>query len=159
MGLRRINYAIQHFILSIINFIYKPFARFIPAQLFRYGVSGSANLVLDWVLFFIFYNFVFKKEVVHIWFLAFTPYIASFFVSFLITFVTGFWLSRYIRFNESKLQKGVQLYRYLMVVVICILMNYFGLKLFVEVFHIYPTPSKMIITVFTTLFRDRKSVV
>ena len=132
--------------------IYRPFAKFMPQQLFRYGFSGGANLVLDLVLFFVFYNFVFKKEVVHIWFIALTPYIASFIVSVLITFVTGFWLSRYISFNESKLHGGVQLYRYLMVVLVCVLMNYFGLKLFVEVFHVYPTPSKMIITIFTTLF-------
>lgn len=150
--LRRLNHFIQHIILAIINFFYRPFSRYIPQQLFRYGFSGGVNLVFDWVLFFIFYNFIFKKEVVHFGFIAFTPYIASFIVSFIITFITGFWLSRYISFNESKLRGRVQLIRYLMVVLICVLMNYFGLKLFVEVFHIYPTPSKMIITVFTTLF-------
>ena len=150
--LKKINRFIQKIVLNVIDIIYIPYSKFFPRQLFRYGFAGGMNLVLDWILFFLLYNFVFDKQVVHFGPLAFTPYIASFIVSFIITFITGFWFSRYISFQDSTLHKGVQLYRYLMVVGVCILMNYFGLKLFVEVLHVFPTPSKMIITVITTFF-------
>ncbi len=39
-----------------------------------------------------------------------------------------------------------------MVVIVNLLINYFGLKLCVEVLYWYPTPSKMLITMFTVVF-------
>ena len=30
----------------------------VSRQFFRYGACGSANMVLDWVLYFLIYNFV-----------------------------------------------------------------------------------------------------
>ncbi len=150
--MRKINRLIQQIILQIIDWLYIPFRRFFPLQLFRYGVAGGGNMVLDWVLYFIFYNFVFCHHIFHIGPIAISAHIASFIVTFPITFMTGFWLARYISFNESKLRGRTQLIRYLMVVVGCILLNYICLKLFVEACGFYPTPSKMITTVITTIF-------
>ena len=35
-------------------------------QLFRYAACGGGNLVLDWVLYFLIYNFVIGHELVYI---------------------------------------------------------------------------------------------
>lgn len=123
-----------------------------PYQLFRYGVAGGVNMVFDWVLYFVFYNFVFRHEVFEIGHIAMSAHIASFVVTFPISFTSGFWLSRYISFKGSELRGKTQLVRYLMVVVGCILINYVCLKFFVEICGFYPTPSKMITTVITTCF-------
>lgn len=147
-----INRVLQKTALTIIDFVYIPFRKIVPYQLFRYGVSGGANMVLDWILYFIFYHFVFCENIFHLGPIAISAHIASFLVTFPITFLTGFWLSRYISFKESELRGRIQLIRYLMVVLSCILINYLCLKLFVEVCHFYPTPSKMLTTVITTLF-------
>lgn len=150
--MREINRYIQQLLLKIIDYVYHPFSKMIPYQIFRYGVSGTANMAFDWVLYFIFYNFIFRHQIIHIGNIAISAHIASFIFTFPITFMSGFWLSRYISFKESELRKGTQLIRYLFVVTMCILINYLCLKLFVEVCHIYPTPSKMITTIITTLF-------
>lgn len=144
---------IRRRIIQFIDLFYWPiFQRSIPESLFRYIFCGSANVVFDWFLFSIFYNFVFQKHLVYLPFVAITPYIAAFICTFPITFITGFLLNKYISFNGSLLRGRVQLFRYFLVVAGCILINYFGLKILVGNLHFYPTPSKMIVTLFTTLF-------
>ncbi len=144
---------IRRRIIQFIDLFYWPFfKKFIPESLFRYIFSGSANVIFDWVLFALFYNFVFQKQLVHLHFVTITPYIAAFLCTFPITFTSGFLLSKYISFNGSLLRGRVQLFRYFFVVAGCILINYFGLKLFVGEWNVYPTPAKMIVTLFTTLF-------
>jgi putative flippase GtrA len=104
------------------------------------------------VLYAFLYNIVFQKEIFDLGFIAFTPHIAAFFTQFPITFASGFWLNRYVSFSESTLKGRTQIIRYLSIVICCITINYIGLKFFVEVCHIYPTPSQMINTLITTIF-------
>lgn len=144
--------SLQNFLLKIIDFFYKPFSKIIPVQLFRYGVSGSANMVLDWFLYFVFYNFVFCHNNLNLGFVTISPHIASFIVVFPITLFTGFWLAKYISFKESTIRSSKQLVRYISVVVANILINYICLKLFVEICGFYPTPSKMLTTFITVVF-------
>lgn len=137
----------------IVDFFYPPFRKLMPVQVFRYLACGGSNVVFDWLLYFVFYNFVFEKQVVHITdCLAFKPHIAAFVFTFPIVLLSGFYLSHSISFHGSILRRRVQLMRYMMVVGVNLLINYICLKLFVDVLHIYPTPAKMITTVFTTTF-------
>lgn len=153
-----INRFLQKKILGIIGFVYSilvripHFDKVMPYDIFRYGVAGSANLVFDWVLYFVCYNFVFRHEIFRIGPIAISAHVASLLVTFPITFLSGFWLAKFISFKESGLKSGIQLFRYLLVVAICLLINYMGLKFLVEVLGFYPTPSKMLITVVATLF-------
>lgn len=144
--------TLQILLLKIIDFLYKPFRKLIPSQLFKYGISGGANMILDWILYFVFYNFIFRHQNVCLGFVTISPHIASFIVVFPITLLTGFWLAKYISFTESALRGRTQLIRYIFVVVMNIAINYGCLKLFVEICHIYPTPSKMITTIITVAF-------
>lgn len=147
-----INKILQKTILTVIETVYIPFKKIVPYQLFRYGISGGTNLVFDWILYFIFYNFIFRHNTLHIGPIAISAHIASFLATFPISFLSGFWLSRYISFKESQIRGHIQLIRYLLVVASCIIINYICLKFFVEICGIYPTPSKMITTIITTIF-------
>lgn len=143
---------LQEIILKTIDFFYTPFRRLVPIQIFRYGVSGGANMVLDWVLYFLVYNFVFCHQVVHVGPIAISAHIASFIIVFPITLFTGFWLAKYISFKESEIESKTQAIRYVSVVLTNILINYLCLKLFVDVCGFYPTPSKMLTTFITVVF-------
>lgn len=123
-----------------------------PLQTFKYAVTGGANTALDILLYFIFYNFVLKKEVVELGFYAISPHIAAFLMSFSVTFPIGFLLAKFISFPGSFLRKRIQLLRYGMTVTGSILINYIFLKLFVEHFGWYPTPSKIVTTLIAVLF-------
>lgn len=123
-----------------------------PELTFRYAACGGANTVLDIFVFFISFNYILHKEILHIGFLAFEPYTAAFLISFCVSFPTGFFLMRTIVFTDSPLQGKVQLFRYFLLVIICIGLNYFFIKLFVEKFHIYPTIAKILTTILVVSF-------
>ena len=145
--------TVARYITKFIDFFYRPFRRICPEQLFRYGACGAGNMVLDWVLYFIVYNFVVGHELIYLtlfgreWCL--TPHIAALCIVFPITLLTGFWLNKYVTFTQSNLHGMRQFLRYISIVAVNLAVNYFGLKLLVEICGVYPTPSKMIITAVT----------
>jgi len=151
---------IAQFITKIIDFFYQPFARLLPKQVFRYAACGGSNLVLDWVLYFITYNFIIGHDLIYFtlytlhstpYTICISPHIAALCIVFPITLLTGFWLNRHITFTQSSLRGLRQLVRYISVVALNLAINYFGLKLCVEIWGWYPTPSKIAITLFTVI--------
>jgi putative flippase GtrA len=145
-------------ITRIIDFFYPPFKRFIPVQTFRYIACGGGNTVLDIFVYFISYNYILHKAVVHLGIhfmgreLAIQPHIMAFFMAFAISFPTGFFLMRTVVFHDCNLRGRVQLFRYVLLVVACVLLNYIFIKLFVEHFGIYPTVAKMLTTLIVVGF-------
>jgi putative flippase GtrA len=122
-------------------------------QTFRYAAAGGSNTVFDIVLYSIAHNFILKKEIIHIGSLAISPYIAAFLFTFPITVVTGFLLARYVVFPEAAgTKKRIQLTKYLIIVFICIMLNYVFLKFFVEVIGWWPLPSKIATTFLVVAF-------
>ncbi len=139
-------------ILSLIDFFYPPFKRLMPINTFRYAACGGGNVALDISLFFVFYNFVYRKQVLELGFIAFQPHIAAFLSSFIITFPVGFLMSKYIVWTDSNIRGHVQLFRYFVIVLMNLLFNYFFIKLFVEYFRVYPTIAKLMTTVLVVIF-------
>jgi putative flippase GtrA len=148
----KIAIAARELVLAITDWIYPPFKRFIPKETFLYLVCGGGNTVFDIFLYFVFYNFVLCKQLVHLGIVTISPHIAAFIMSFCITFPLGFLLNKYITFTQSDLKGRVQLFRYGVTVLMCIILNYVFLKLFVELLGWYPTPSKIITTVIVAVY-------
>jgi putative flippase GtrA len=121
-------------------------------QFFRYGVSGVANLIFDWILYFLVYHFVLHQKMLNLGFIPFKSHIGAKFITFPITFLSGFVLQKYVTFSASELRGRVQLFRYFQVLLANLLLNYIGLKILVEYNHIFPTPANMIVTIGTTIF-------
>ena len=140
---------------KIIDFFYHPFQKLCPIDIFRYAFCGGGNMILDWLLYFILYNFVIGHNLLYFSFcnydLCITPHIATLCIVFPITLFTGFWLNRNVTFTQSSLVGWRQLLRYIMIVIINLIINYIGLKICVELWGWYPTPSKMAITLLTIL--------
>lgn len=143
---------VRDILLSCIDFFHKPFAKWIDRQTFRYLACGGSNTVLDLFIYFVSYNYILHKEMVQLPFFDMSPHIAAFFMSFSISFPLGFLLSKYLVFQESNLKGRIQLFRYALLVSSCIVLNYVFLKFFVEICHIYPTPSKAITTAIVAVF-------
>lgn len=145
-------HSIRDGILSFIDFFYPPFSKIMDRRTFHYAACGGGNTLLSIFLYFITYNFILKKQVLHLGVIAFKPHIAAFLIAFLFTFPIGFALSKYVVWRESNLKGRIQLFRYFLLVLVCVLLNYIFLKLFVEYFHIYPTISQIITTVIVVIF-------
>lgn len=155
----KLHYKLKKAILSVIDFFYPLFRRVFPLQTFRYAVCGGGNMLLGVFLFSGFLHFVYHKSLVHLPFgLVLTPEIASLASQFCITFPIGFYLSMFVVFPGSTLRRRVQLIRYFTIAASNILFNSLLLKLFVQVFHWYPTPSYILnvsIIVTYTYFSQR----
>jgi putative flippase GtrA len=123
-----------------------------PLKTFRYAACGGANTILDISLFFLAYNYILDRQIIDLGFISISPHIASFIISFCITFPIGFYLSRYVVFQETTVTKRKQLMKYFVVVLGCVLLNYGFLKLFVDYFGWFPTMAKIVTTFFVVIF-------
>jgi putative flippase GtrA len=139
-------------LLSLIDFFYPPFSRWISAHTFRYIVSGGTTLAIGIVVYYIAYNFILHQQHVRIGTLLVTAPIAALAIESIITFLIGFILNKYLVFTQSNLKGRVQLLRYGSVVATNILLNYAFIKVLVEAFGFYPTISKIVTSFILAFF-------
>lgn len=137
------------FLTKIIDWLYRPFSRFIPCETFRYAAVGGINLGFGVVLYWGLFNFVLQKQDTDFGIVTVSAPILAFLINFVITFFSGFWLTRSVAFSSSVIHRGKQIFRYAQVVAVNVAVNYFGLKLLIEVFEFYPTPSYMSLQIVT----------
>lgn len=136
----------------MVDLFYPLFKGWMPLKTYRYAVCGGGNLVLDIILYFVFYNFVLYQENVDLGFIVFRSHIAALFIVFPITFLTGFLLNKYIAFGESNLRGRIQLYRYGLVVLGAIVLNYLLMRLFVDGWGFFATPAKILVTAISVVY-------
>lgn len=123
--------AARNIINQLIDFFYKPFARIIPLQTFRYIACGGTNTVLGLVIYSLAFNLVLGQESTHIYGDVYiTAPVGAQIISFCIGFPIGFALSRYIVFPESNLKGRKQLFRYALTTATFILLTYVLIKTF-----------------------------
>jgi len=145
--------TIRAFILSFIDFFYPFFKKLMPLQTFRYAACGGGNTLLDISLFIIVHDFILHKQAIQVTpNLLVSPYIAAFLCSFCITFPLGFYLNRYVVFQDAKSAKREQIVKYFIVVMFCLVLNYGFMKFFVEVLRWDAKFSKVVTTLFLVLF-------
>ena len=121
-------------------------------QTFRYAASGGINTLLGLIVFYIGFKFIFNEKPIDIGFYAFEAHSAALFLSFCFSFPFGFFLMKYVVFSNSNTKGKVQLFRYFMLYVFNLGLNYILLRLFVETFKIYPTFAQVITTAIIVLF-------
>lgn len=135
-------------IRNILDFFYPIFKRFMDKQTYYYAACGGGNLVLSWILFFVFYQFLFAKRLFQ-FDLGQTHYIVSAYtlssmLCFVLAFVLGFLLNKFVVFTESQLNSGTQLLRYAMSAVLTWIGNYLLLKTFIEGLGFFPSIANML---------------
>lgn len=138
-------------ILRLLDFFYPFFKKYLPRDLFNYLFCGSANTFLDSFLYFIIYNFVLLKQNIEFGYFTISAHIMAYIIVFPITFITGFWLSKYVTFSESNIQGKTQLKRFGVTISLTLLVQYGLLKFFVDICGFYPTPSKLVSSLFAAI--------
>lgn len=159
LQMRTVFETIGNWIRTVIDIFYPMFRKHMSLQFFRYGVTGVANLMFDWVLYFVIYNFVMQHRMLNLYIVTLSSHIASLAIKFPIVLFTGFLLQKYVTFSGSDLRGHVQLFRYIVVFMINLLINYVGLKIFVDGLNFYPSIANMIVsilTVFVSYFLQKK---
>ena len=139
--------SLRDLIIRAIDVFYPLFSKMMDLQTLRYAACGGANTILGICIYFTSYHYILHKKIVYTPLVAISPYIAAFLIEFLVIFPLGFFLMKYVVYQESTIRSKVQLARYFAQVLMCLLLNYICLKIFVEYCHIYPTVAKLFTTV------------
>ena len=139
-------------IIQFIDFFYPPFRRLMPLQTFRYAVCGGSNTLLGLFIYTVSYKYVLRERILNLGFYAFKPHIAALFISFCINFPIGFLLMKFVVFHDSTIRGRIQLFRYFLIFISSLFINYWFLKLLVEVLHVYAVGAQIITTTLIVLF-------
>ena len=134
-------------LLDMIDFFYPPFRRVMPLQTFRYAACGGSNTLLGLVIYSLSFTYLFKASDVDLGFYVFKPHVAALFLSFCVNFPMGFLLMRYLVFEESTVRGRIQLFRYFLLFVCCLFLNYVLLKFYVEVLGWNAIVSQIVTTI------------
>ena len=139
-------------ITAVIDFFYPPFRRWMPLQTFRYAAAGGGNTLLGFVVYYVAYHYLLGEQSLNLGFYAFKSHVAALLASFAVSFPVGFLLSKFVVFNDSNLCGRVQLFRYFMICLFNLALNYILLKILVEYFRIYPVLAQIITTAVVVVF-------
>lgn len=142
--MRKHIHTARDLVLPIIDFFYPPFRKLMNLQTFRYAVSGAANTALGYIVYYVSFKFILLGKGLDLGFLLIQNYTVALALSFCISFPFGFFLMKYVVFSDSYLRGRVQLFRYFLVYLINLGLNYAFLKITVEALHIYPTIAQLI---------------
>ncbi|HUS00448.1 MAG TPA: GtrA family protein [Chitinophagaceae bacterium] len=142
----------QNSIKRFIDYFYPPFKRLMPIRTFRYAVCGGSNMLLDIFIYYISFHYILNEQVLDLGFIAFKPHIAALWMAFIVSFPVGFLLSKYVVFTKSELRGRVQLFRYVLIVGVNLVLNYAFLKTLVEYMHFYPTIARIFTTCIIVTF-------
>lgn len=135
------------------RFYVAPVAAVLPRQTFRYVVCGAVTYGLfDPACYYLIYNHAVAHRFVPLGFVTLSPHIAALVLVFPLTFLVGFWLNRHVAFGRSPLRTRTQLWRYALSVAGSVALTYAGMKFFVEVCGVWPTPAKVVTTLLTALY-------
>lgn len=106
-----------------------------PLQTFRYAACGGGNALFGLITYFIGIEYIFIQKIFDFGFFAFKQHNAALFLSSTITFIIGFILNRFVVFTTSNLRGRIQLFRYFLSFSFNLIINYWVLKLLVEILH------------------------
>ena len=117
-----------------------------PLQTFRYAACGGGNTLMGLTVYYISFHYIFTKKNVDFGLMVLKPHNAALAISFIITFLVGFFLNKYVVFTSSVMRGRIQLFRYFLSFFLNLVVNYFLLKLFVVALHIEAFTAQVITT-------------
>ena len=145
--------TVSDYLRGFLDIFYPIVKKLFSKTTYYYAVCGASNMVLSWLLFHLFYNLVFhqQKWQVPILNLYMDAYTISAAVCFVISFIIGFTLLKYVVFTASEIKGRIQLFRYGISAIISFLLSYAILSLLIEGFGVYPSVSNVIASVIVTV--------
>jgi putative flippase GtrA len=140
-------------ITAFIDFFHLPLFQFIPQETFRYLFCGVSTLVVDWVVYSFALHFIFDKQAITVPFIGLvTASNAAKTMAIVCGFIWGFGMNKYIVFTNSTLKGRQQLPRYTLIVLTCVVLNYFILNLLLTQFPDSFTLSNIITSLLVAVY-------
>ena len=139
--------SMREIILACIDFFHPPFKRFISQHNFRYLVTGGSSAALGILIYAISFKYLFPKPETEILGMVFKRDTVALIIDFAVVIPYSFLMNRYVIFTHSEVRGRIQLLRFLNLNFINILLTTILLKFCVEIMGIYPTVSRVLVTI------------
>ena len=146
------NEKVQKLIITLLDIFYPIFKPFFNKQTYYYLACGGGNTLFALVLYYLIYNNLLHQEDLNLYIITFKAHMASLFLTTAITFPIGFYLTKFIVWSDSNLETKKQFFRHFAFLIFGTLLNYFLLKLFVEILEWWAMPSQILTTVIIVIF-------
>lgn len=153
--IQRINRGVADILTRAIDLLYIDIvSRFVSRSVLRYFVCGVMNyIVLDALLYYVIYHYVVGVDYyIYIGEVAMSSHVIAMVLVFPLTFISGFWLNRYVAFGVTKPRVRSQMWRYSVSVGGSIVLSYVVLRLLVELWGVWATPAKVLCSIITALY-------
>jgi putative flippase GtrA len=117
--------------------------KLLHSKVFRYFISAGIATVVDISVFYMSFNFLFKKQPVNITeHIAFAAYTLSLMLSTSFGVTTNFLITRSFVFHESTLKTHKQVFRYLIVAGFVLCLNYILMSFLIKQLNWFPTIAR-----------------
>ncbi|MBK9402349.1 MAG: GtrA family protein [Bacteroidetes bacterium] len=117
----------------------------LKSKIIRYLISAGLATWVDVVVYFVSFNYLYKKEDIDIFgFYTVSAPTASLILSYTIGLLTNFTLTKFLVFKESELETHKQLFRYVMVAILVLCLNYFLMSFLIRQLEWYPTLARAV---------------
>lgn len=134
-------------ILAIIDFFHPPFKKYISLHNFRYLATGGSTFVLGYVVYYLSFYHLFTTEEVDVFYFTLKRGTAAMAVDFAVAIPYSFVMNRYVVFTHSEVRGRVQLFRFMNLQFINILLNISLYKFLADVLLIYPTVARFAVQI------------
>ena len=146
------NEKVQKLVITLLDIFYPIFKPFFNKLTYYYLACGGGNTLFALVLYYLFYNNLLHQEDLNLYIITFKAHMASLFFTTAITFPIGFYLTKFIVWSDSNLETKKQFFRHFAFLIFGTVLNYFLLKLFVEILEWWAMPSQILTTVIIVIF-------
>jgi putative flippase GtrA len=113
--------------------------KLLKSRVVLYFFAAGTATAVDIGMYFISYNFLFKKEDVHFFNYIFSAPSLALLISYSCGLLINFSISKFLVFKESEVRTHKQFFRFVMVALAVFVANYYLLNFLVRVLHWYPT--------------------
>lgn len=119
--------------------------RIFKSKIFRYFLSAGLATWVDVMVYFLAYNYVYRKMDFDLFgLILISAPSASLMLSYTAGLITNFTVTKFLVFHESDLETHKQLFRYVLVAIGVLCMNYVLMSFLIRQLEWYPTISRAV---------------
>lgn len=115
----------------------------LQSKVFRYFISAGLATWVDVTVYFLAYNYLYEKTDIELFgvYTVSAP-TASLILSYTIGLLTNFTITKFLVFKESELETHKQLFRYVLVALVVLGLNYLLMRILIRQLDWYPTIAR-----------------
>lgn len=119
------------------------FSKLLASRIFRYFISAGLATWVDVVVYFLAFNYLYEKtDIVFGKGIVVASTTASLIMSYTAGLITNFTLTKMLVFKESDLQTHKQLFRYVLVALLVLALNWLLMRFLIRSMDWYPTLAR-----------------